>query len=581
MARRAGVAQVDESAADDIVAWYRDLLAGPAVAPWAGLVLPDGSPLNPALIGPTWQTTSEGEWVLPDRTLGWQVLVHCGLWHQHRSGVPWQFTGEQARWILWWYAVNDDNEFAYRDGVFQRVKGHGKDPLGANLCGVELAGPCRIDPEGREDQDGNPLGVEHGEAWVQTAAVSLEQTKNTMRLFPTLFTPEAKARFGLQVGKEIVHGFGGERMIQAVTSSPATLEGARSTFTLKNETHHWLSNNEGHEMAAVIDRNATKSEDGSARTLSITNAPEPGEDSVAERERDGYNAGVSRTSLVTGILYDSLEAPPDAPLSAEAAPAVVEAVRGDSVWLNVKRIVQAILDPRNPPSRSRRFWYNQLVATEDAWIAPFEWDAGFADVIVPDGEIITLGFDGSKSDDHSALIGCVVELDHLFEIDVWAPDEHTNEVDRVAIDAAVRKAFERYDVVAFFSDLHPWESYVDRWAEDLGSTLCVKSSLKQPVAFDMRARTAEFTAGCEALHDAVIEGETTHCGSSRFRQHVHNARRAPNKWGVSIRKEHRESARKIDSLPAAVLARIGRQQYQSLPENRKRRTKRSGRASFL
>lgn len=576
MARRRTVALTDQSAADDILDWYRQMMSGPAVAPWAGLTLPDGSPVEPATLGPAWQVNDQGEWLLPERTLGWQVLVHCGLFHQHRGGVPWQFTGEQARWLLWWFAVDDDHRFAYRDGVLQRLKGWGKDPVGANLCGVELCGPCRVNVDGDEDDEGHPVGVDHPEAWVQTAAVSLEQTKNTMRLFPGLFTPEAKSKFGLQIGKEIVHAFGGERMIQAVTSSPATLEGARATFVLKNETHHWLVNNEGHEMAATIDRNATKSEDGSARTLSITNAFEPGEDAVAERERDAFIAQQSGASMVTGILYDSLEAPPAAPLSAEAAPVVVKSIRGDSVWLNVKRIVQAILDPRNPPSRSRRFWYNQIVATEDAWLAPYEWDRQAMPEVVPTaGELVTLGFDGSKSDDHSALIGALVDTDHVFEIHVWRPDPHTNEVDRAAIDRAVREAFDTYDVVGFFSDLHPWESYVDRWAEEFGHGLCVKASGKHPVAFDMRSRQADFTAACESFHDAVVEEELSHCGSTLFAQHVHNARRAANRWGITIRKEHRESTRKIDAVPAAVLARLARQQYLALPESRRRRQRRA------
>jgi hypothetical protein len=280
-------------------------------------------------------------------------------------------------------------------------------------------------------------------------------------------------------------------------------------------------------------------------------------------------------------LYDSLEAPPDAPLSAEAAPAVIRSVRGDSTWLDVDRVVQAILDPRNPPSRSRRFWYNQIVATEDAWLAPYEWDA-CADValVVPSDAEVTLGFDGSKSDDDSALVGCLVDSDHLFELEVWSPDPQTGEVDRASIDRAVRAAFERYDVVGFYSDLHPFESYVDLWAEELGDDLVVKATQRQPVAWDIRARNQAFTAACERLHDAVVERAVTHCGSARMRQHFHNAKRASNKWGVSVRKEHRESARKIDAVPAAVLARLARQDYLALPAG-KRRRRRTGKASFL
>src|SRR5690606_37923685 len=128
--------------------------------------------------------------------------------------------------------------------------------------------------------------------------------------------------------------------------------------------------NDGHEMAAVIARNAAKSPDGGARTLRITYAYEPGEDSVAERDREAYEQMAAGRTLFTGFLYDSLEAPPDAPLTADAAPSVVESIRGDSVWLQASRIVQEILDPRNPPSRSRRYWYNQITAAEDSWTTP-------------------------------------------------------------------------------------------------------------------------------------------------------------------------------------------------------------------
>lgn len=535
-------------------------------------------------IGPTWQR-DDGQFILPRWSLGWDVIRWAGEWLQHADGRPWRFTREQARFVIHWFAVDETGRFLYRDGVLQRLKGWGKDPLGSVLCAVEFVGPCRptgeFSLEVRQRPDAQPVGRPHPEAWVQTAAVSKDQTRNTMTLFPGLFTKKAVKAFSIDLGKEIIYADRGRARIEAVTSSPRALEGARATFTLRNETHHWLSVNEGHEMDAVIERNATKSADGAARALSITNAYEPGEDSVAERAREAWESIVAGRNVDVGLLYDSLEAPPDALLNAEAAPTVLEAVRGDSHWLDIERITQAILDPRNPPSRSRRFWYNQIVATEDAWVAPYEWDAcADATIIVTDRAEITLGFDGSKSDDDSALVGCLVDDDHLFELGVWSPDPKTGEVDRLAVDRAVRAAFERFDVVGFYSDLHPFESYVDRWAEELGGTLVVKATVRQPVAWDMRARGAQFTSACERLHDAIVEREVSHDGAAQMRRHFHNARRAPNRWGVSVRKEHRESARKIDSVPAAVLARLSRQDYLALPPARRRR-RRTGKAAFL
>src|SRR5690606_16724648 len=123
-----------------------------------------------------------------------------------------------------------------------------------------------------------------------------------------------------------------------------------------------------------------------------------------------------------GLLYDSLEAPPDAPLTADAAPAVVESIRGDSHWLDTRprgRIVKSILNPVNPPSESRRKWYNQITATEDAWLTPQEFDRLAEPQTVLAGERVFIFGDGSKSDDATALVGCRESDGYLFTIGVW------------------------------------------------------------------------------------------------------------------------------------------------------------------
>jgi hypothetical protein len=545
--------------------------------------------VEPVCIGPTWERGEDGKWLLPERSLGWHAMQWVGEWLQHEDGRPWRYTPEQARFLLWWYALDDADRFLYRDGVLQRLKGWGKDPFGATLCALEFVGPCRVDPSGATVPDPwgkpHPAGVAHPQAWVQTAAVSITQTKNTMTLFPAYFTKAALKEFEIDLGKEIIYAHHGAQRIEAVTSSPRTMEGARSTFVLRNETHHWLSNNEGHEMDAVIDRNLSKSPDGAARALSITNAYEPGEESVAQVAREAYENIVAGRSVDVGFLYDSLEAPPDATLDPETLPATLEAIRGDATWLDVPRIMQAIMDKRNPASRSRRFWLNQIVATEDAWIVPQEWDV-LADKTqhVEDGDLVTLGFDGSLTDDHSALIGCRVSDGFTFTLGVWDPEKYGGNAPREAIDGAVRQAFKRYDVVAFFSDMHPWESYVDKWALDLGHErgreLCAFPNTKHRIAWDMRSRQKDFTlGGAEHTHNEITEKVFRHDGDLTLRQHVHNARRRPNAWGTSFGKEHRESRRKVDALAALILARMARRAYLALPE-RKRRRKRQ-KATFF
>jgi len=389
-----------------------------------------------------------------------------------------------------------------------------------------------------------------------------------------------------------VYALGDTRFMQAVTSSPATLQGARSTFVLLNETHEWVQSNQGHDMAATISNNATKSSDGAARTLRITNAYNPGAESVAEQDREAWDKAQAGEVVDTGLFYDSLEAAPEAPLTAEHAPEVVHTIRGDSVWLNTDRIVQSILDVRNPPSQSRRFWYNQIVAAEDAWCDPQQWDAIAApDQLVMPGEQIVAFFDGSKSDDTTALVGCRMSDGHVFYIDSWSkPAGERGKgwiVPRASVDDAVTAMFDAYKVVAFWADPSDtrddegerfWEPYIDDWHQRYGPQLKLwaQKSGDRPhaIAWDMRSdlHQRDFTHAAERFISEVAAQRFTHDGDLRLRQHVRNARRRTSKHGVSMGKEHRESSRKVDLAVCAVGARMLRRAVQNKDTGQKVRS---------
>lgn len=597
----AGAAYRDTTTRDEaaelaeIERWYRDALTEPAVLPvgrWA-----------PVRIGPTWQTTPDGHWLLPDASLGWAVLAWSGLHLQHRLGEPWTYTLEQARWLLWWYALDERGRFLRTDAVLQRLKGWGKDPLGACVCLNELVGPVRFG--GWADND-TPVAVDVPEAWVATAAVGLEQTKNTMRLLPSLPTPEALVRFGLQIGKESVYALGDERFMQAVTSSPRSLQGRRHTFVLLNETHEWVASNAGHDMTAVLEDNAAKSPGGAARTVRITNAPQPGEDSVAERDWDAYEAALTGEAEDPGILYDSLEAHAEAPLivtvrvdptdpdsdidhdatrdaTRDAITEVVQTVRGDAWWLSIERIVTRVLDVRSPPSRSRRMWFNQKRAAEDARFLPADVDrAARPDEVLAARERVVLFGDLSKSDDATALVGCRLADGHVFTINVWVPgrrgDGHT--VSRAEVAHAIREAITgagvlagRYDVAACWIDPGEmteeetgrpyWSATLDELHRELAPRLSVWASGKSStrphaLAWDMRspANDQQFTEAVETFAAELESGEVTHDGHPLLVRHLKNARRRPGRYGVGMGKEHRESKKKIDAGVAAVGARM-------------------------
>jgi len=473
---------------------------------------------------------------------------------------------------------------------------------------------------------GEPVGKQNKRAWIDIVSVSKFATRNTMRIFPGLFTQDCKDRHRIEIGKEIIYAHFGQRTIQATTSNPATLQGGRSSFVLMNETHEWLVANGGHELQLTIENNATKSKDGAARTLAITNAYEPSEDSVAQRMREAWEDERAGQAIDTGVLYDSLEAPADARMSPpvpRGSPlpsdeevkaylaAIVTAVRGDSDWLDVDRIVRRILSRDNPVSQSRRFWFNQIVALEDAWVHPaaidaaedpivraarqYEGDTLRAGWIVQPDEPIVAFFDGSKSDDSTGLVGCRLSDGYTFVIGLWEKPYAERRVNRSenlpfaawkapreAVDRRVEEMFARFTVVAFWGDpshakddddedaASYWGPHIDAWHREYGDQLkcwSVQSGHSQhSVLWDMTSpeRTRIFTEAAETFVEDIEATDDLEQyqptfridGHPKLKEHLRNAHQYPNKYGVSLWKGSRGSSRKIDLAVCAVGARM-------------------------
>lgn len=553
-----------ESEFTEIIGWYQDLLersSPPIDLAW-----------QPICIGPTWQY--ENGWVLPTFTLGWRVLAWCGKWLSDKTGKPWQFTPEQARFVLWFFALDDDGAFLYHSAVLQRLKGWGKDPILAAISMAAMFADVTFD---HWDED-VPVGREEPNAWIQLVAVNLQQTQNTMKLFPSLISPECRQHYGVQVGKLNVWGLGDTRQIQAVTNSALAIEGGRPTLIGRNETQNWIQANGGHEMAGAIEGNAAKSEDGAARILDICNAYRPGQDSVAERVREAWEAtqGDNPEKYAFGMVYDSLEAPPEAPLSAEDAESVVNSIRGDATWLSTKRIRSSILNGTNSASESRRKWYNQITATEDARFDPNKIKlCATKDEFEPGDEIVVFG-DGSKSDDATGLVGCRISDGLCQTLHVQQPRKGQI-VSRAAVELAVDEFMDAYRVPVFWFDpSHAKDDeaedddrwfwpYCDEWSRRYGRRLkiwAVKTGdHKHAVAWDMSKPSHQslFVPAVGQLDDDIESGDFRfhQTGSSSWLQrHLVNCRRNPGPHGVSVRKDGRESAKKIDLAVCVVGARM-------------------------
>ncbi|MGC4928069.1 terminase [Streptomyces sp. DT117] len=553
------------------------------MASTADLTLEEIEALEPEFYGPTWQKDVFGRWKLPTRTLGWQIAGWCaefldGEGSTDEKRVPWKFTREQLRFLLWWYAIDEAGEFVYRTGVLQRLKGWGKDPLLAVVSLVEFVGPSRFS---HWDENGEPVAKSHPQAWVQVTAVSQEQTTNTMGYLPVLVSEKLISTYGIKMGAELIRADRGRKRLQAVTSSYRAIEGKRTTFTLLNETHHWVSGNGGHKMYETIDGNSTKMD---SRYLAITNAFMPGEDSVAERMREAFDKVREGKAADVGALYDSIEAHPKTPLTAEALRIVIPKIRGDAVWLKVETIIKSVLNLTISASRSRRMYLNQIVAEEDAVYGPAEWaDIEDDSRTLQPGDEITLGFDGGKTDDATALVALRVKDMCAFVLGVWerpdGPQGVNWTVPRESVDSAVHDAFRLFSVQGFFADVALWESYISEWDDQYGETLAVRSPLgKDSIGWDMRSSLKTSTMAHERLMRSIFDRKLTHDGDLTLRRHVLNARRRTNNYGLSFGKESKDSPKKVDAYAALLLA------HEALVELRargKKARRRTGRGFFL
>src|SRR5699024_1698475 len=245
-----------------------------------------------------------------------------------------------------------------------------------------------------------------------------------------------------------------------------------------------------------------------------------------------------RLTSAQRFLYDSLEANPKLPIHPLFLRRAAEAVRGDSVWLNLDTIVESILDTSIPVSRSVRMWLNRIVATEDQLFEDADYERVRTESTrINPGETIVLGFDGGKTDDSTAIVAIRIE-DHTAQLmRIWQRPEGVAgkgwKVDTEAVDEAIREIMEAYNVVGFYSDLHPWQSYVDAWNRDFGEELVVKSSAKNAIAWDMSGSQKRSTQANEALVDAFLEGTIRIVHSATFRSHILNTYRRENNFGVS------------------------------------------------
>lgn len=488
--------------------------------------------------------------------------------------VPYQ---EQEDFLLRFYELDPVTcRRRRRRGLLSRPRGFGKSPLLAAMALFEALGDAVPDGWGA---DGQPVG----RPWatvrtplVQVAAVSEKQTRNTWRpLLEMCEGPVAGEYAGLEPLATFVNLPRGR--IEQVTSAAASTKGNPPIFSVLDQTEAWLPSNGGIKLFEVMKNNAAKV---GGTFVESPNAFIPGEGSVAEMSAAYAQSIDEGRARDDGLYYDHREAPGDTDLADyESLVAGLRYAYGDASGhpdgcvihepacpaghVDLDMLVGTVWDPTSDTQVSRADFLNQITHASDSWVSGPEWAAAYsADAQLLDGDVITIGFDGSRGRtkgkaDATALIAVRVADRTAFELQVWeqpdgvegrtwTPPEHD-------VDTKINQTFEKYTVVGFFADPTMWDGWIARWQAKYGPRLKVKASQNHPIRWP-KNQMSRVVRALKATHAGITSGELHHAQSPVLTRHVMNARRRSGQSGIYIAKASPSSPNKIDAAYALMLA---------------------------
>jgi len=481
-------------------------------------------------------------------------------------GQPARLDAEKRALIYRIYEVYPQDHPQAGRRRFKRVaislrKGTAKTELAAWLAAVELHpdGPVRCVGW---DGHGNPIGGPVVDPYIPMIAYTEEQSEELAYHALRVILECSPLARDFDIGLERILRRGGDGKAVALATAPDARDGARTTFQVFDETHRLVLPRQKEAHRTML-ANVPKRRLADAWSLEITTAPAPGMGSVAE-DTMNYARQVAGGRLKDASLFffhrqasDDLrlyaeDGMPD--LSAIRA-AVLEASGPAAEWSDIDGIVQQWADPTADRQYLERVWLNRLVRTSERAFDVERWRAlAKPGHVVPDGDVITLGFDGARHNDATAIVATHVATGYQWLVGLWErpPGADDWSVPEAEVHAAVAAAFERWNVWRMYADPPYWETQVAEWAGEYGAERVVawRTNRQSAMAYAIRS-----------FDNAIRGGEISHSGDRDLERHIGNAcrRMLPifddqrvQLW--TIGKERPDSPHKIDAAMAAILS---------------------------
>lgn len=500
-------------------------------------------------------------WIVPD----W-IEAHCPVPDGFRAGedmelYPWQL----------WCTVNHYRvrpgatvgqlapAFHYRRSQVVAPQKTGKGPWSATIVLAEAAGPVvyngwakggeryRCSDHGcgcgwwYDYQPGEPMGVPWPTPLIQLTATSEDQVANVYRPLRQM-VKRGPLSDVMQSGEEFTR-VGDDGRIDVVTSSALSRLGNPINFAMQDETGLYNAANKLRRVAETQRRGAAGM---GGRSMETTNGWDPSEGSVAQSTSEAKAKDIFRyhpqapKSLSYGDKRQRRKI--HAIVYAGSSHVDLDAIEAEAAEIMEK-----------DPAQAERFFGNRCVAGSAAWLDGAKWAAKARPRRIRPATRIVLGFDGSDSDDWTALRAETMDgyqFTPLYGPDdaptIWNPADTGGQVPRAEVRAAVSQVFRRYDVVRLYADPPYWDTEIDDWVDEFGEERVIRWHTR---------RIVQMHSACERLKTDVIkaDGAFRHDGCEITQSHIENARAKARPMDRYVLRKASDT-QKIDAAIPSILA---------------------------
>jgi phage terminase large subunit-like protein len=497
-------------------------------------------------------------------TLGPQVCDFIESYLVHGPGdlrgLPITLDPEKRALIYRIYEIYPDKHPWAGRRRFKRValslrKGSAKTELAALVAIVELHqdGPVRFDGW---DAKGQPVGVGVIDPYIPMVAYTEEQSDELAYGALRVILEYSQIADDFDIGLTRTMRIGGDGKAISLATAPDARDGARTTFEIFDETHRLTLPRQKMAHRTML-ANLPKRFLADAWALEVTTAPAPGEGSVAEDTMEYARQVAGGAIKDSRLFFFHRQAGDGHDLSTPEGvrAAVIEASGPVAAWSDIDGIVEQWRDPTSDKTYLERVWLNRVVRSSERAFDVELWH-GLAqpDFIPADGDTITLGFDGARWRDATALVGTHLRTGTQWLVGLWERPHNVEvwEVPEDEVNATVEDAFSRWNVWRMYCDPPYWETMVAIWSGKFG---------EQKVVAWWTNRLKAMAFAIKAFSNAIQSRELHNDGNKDLARHVGNATRKKlnmvDEDGSPlwvIYKERAESPHKIDAAMAAILS---------------------------